>query len=291
MVHVPLPVEMRKNILDMIVEDRSEHDLGPNTTLPSLALVDKCFRDLAQKELYSRVYVAPTVFERPLVRTMELLARTLIENVSLAALVVEIHAGTMAGGIEELRHLETCIVLSPNLRLFELRGWPTDGIQEEEVPAPPPPQNPFWPVRPTILRPPPRTYVYRVVYRGYLDAIFLCLLEKPSLRALILSPKRLLQGLSPPLWDRRSFITFMNHLTNLDTVILDRQTIGRSSNALTVRVLDKAASTLERQNLRRIMIDMNRTRASVSILDYLITESATLPNAEDIVFPLSLIHI
>lgn len=267
-------LEIRQKIIKIVTEGRDSYDFGPNTTLPSIALVDKCFRDLAQTELYSRVYVGPITFERPLVRTMELLARTLTTNASLASLVVEIHAGTIAGVLEEVVHLEMCIVRSPNLRLFELRGWP--------APAPPPPPPPppplFWEPRPALRFP-------RDIARddgahndkGSLDDIFLRLLEKTSLRTLILAPERLLRWLSNRLCGLQTFIAFINHFTNLESVVLHHGVIGRGQRHL----------GLSTEALKMAGANMYRVRPSGSSLDagHSMPDPPMLAEGEDITFP------
>lgn len=185
-----LPVEIWRSILEEMLPDEREraHDLTPNTSVAALARVNTFFRDLAREYLYKRIYLGPTTFRCMLGETLAFFSRTITENESLAGLVEEIHTGTIGGEPGEAFHLIRILQSVPNLRVFQLRGWANLHIS----------------VMP----------------------IFEVLREKRHLRALILSPNRLLGSSSPTLCDVEDLLTILHHFHDLETVAIDSFTCG-----------------------------------------------------------------
>ncbi|EIM81946.1 uncharacterized protein STEHIDRAFT_114629 [Stereum hirsutum FP-91666 SS1] len=180
-----LPIEIWRSILEEMLpsERKRQHDLTPNSSVAALARANTFFRDLAHEYLYKYIYLGPTTFRCMLGETLALFSRTMAENESLAGLVEEIHTGTIGGEPGEAFHLLRILQSVPNLRVFELRGWARVHIS----------------VMP----------------------IFEVLREKHHLRALILSPNRLLGSSSPPLCDVEDLVLILHHLHDLETVSID----------------------------------------------------------------------
>ncbi|EIM81937.1 uncharacterized protein STEHIDRAFT_124796 [Stereum hirsutum FP-91666 SS1] len=186
-----VPVEICRAIFEEVVLDRpigSRDELTPNftpnSTLAVLARVDSSFRDLAREGLYSRVYLGPITFKCDFSESLALFRGTMEKNSNLAELVLEIHTGTISGSSNEANHLGCILQCTPNLRVFELRGWAQEGVLP----------------------------------------IFQSLKERHHLRRLILSPHRLLAGYSYPLCDAEDLFLLLKHFTMLESVVVHRGT-------------------------------------------------------------------
>lgn len=201
-----LPIEIWRSILEEMLpnERKRQHDLTPNSSVAALARVNTFFRDLAHEYLYKCIYLGPTTFRCMLGETLALFSRTMAENESLAGLVEEIHTGTIGGEPGEAFHLVRILQSVPNLRVFELRGWATDH---------------------TSVMP-----------------IFEVLRVKYHLRALILSPNRLLGSSSPTLCDIEDLLFILHLFHDLETAFIDSYTCGPRDGGSTHALYDTTSN-------------------------------------------------
>lgn len=182
-----VPVEILRAIVEEVVLDRrigSRDELTPNSTLAVLARVDSSFRDLAREGLYSRVYLGPVTFKCDFSESLARFRETMEKNSNLAELVGEIHTGTIIGSPNEANHLGCILRCTPNLRVFELRGWAAEGVLP----------------------------------------IFDNLKQRHHLQRLTLSPQRLLAGYSVPLCDAEDIFLLLKHFPMLESVAVHRGT-------------------------------------------------------------------
>ncbi|KAI0056784.1 hypothetical protein BV25DRAFT_1842100 [Artomyces pyxidatus] len=114
--------EVLQKIMSLTMH-RDPWDLQPNADLTRFALVDRRWRAVALRELFTHVYLAFNPDDRPIQEGLEQFYLTILTRPALASMVRAIHYGTWEMEEEENIFLAKIIPLCTNLTGLKFQGW------------------------------------------------------------------------------------------------------------------------------------------------------------------------